>query len=290
MLLLFKLLVIIFCLTAGCVSSRKVEYINPEEDTGEVKTSEDNDEWELVWEDNFDGDSLDPAKWRKIGDTKNSQWVSDWNRYMCKHDTLFAVSNGNLILRGMKNTFIADDERPYVVGGVETNTLQGFRQGRLEIRALLGCAQGAWPAFWLMPFSGSNAPGWPRGGEIDVMEHLNYDDVIYQTVHSYYIDKLNIREPVPNVRVPFSRDNYNTFGVELYHDSLRFLVNGTVTLTYSRIETDEEGQFPFDDYPFFLMLDMQLGGSWVGEIKPEHLPVEMYIDWVRFYKKREHEN
>ncbi|MDR1860124.1 MAG: glycoside hydrolase family 16 protein [Bacteroidales bacterium] len=283
-----RVLIALFLLDAGCASEKSVlrATSEPEEkNTDDVKEAAVGDEWKLVWEDNFDGESLDPKKWRRIGDTRNSRWVSDWNRYMCDHDTLFGLSNGKLILRGMKNTFIADDARPYLVGGVETNTLQGFQQGRLEIRAYLGCAQGAWPAFWLMPFSGTNAPGWPVGGEIDIMEHLNSEDIIYQSLHSNYIDRLKLREPVPNAHVPFDRNRYNTFGVELYHDSLRFLVNGAVTRTYPRIETTEEGQFPFDDYPFFLMLDMQLGGSWVGEIKPEDLPVEMYIDWVKFYKK-----
>jgi len=269
-LLLLRLLAVLLLFSAGCVS----------------KPADELDKWELVWEDNFDGSRLDSTKWRKIGDTRNARWVSDWNRHMCTHDTLFELREGYLILRGVKNTFLPEDERPYLTGGVETNTLQGFRLGRLEVRARLQCAQGAWPAIWLMPFSGTNAPGWPRGGEIDVMEHLNYDDTIYQSLHSHYIDRLKIRDPKPNAHVAFSRDSFNTFGVEMYHDSLRFLVNGVITRTYPRIETTEEGQFPFDDYPFYLMLDMQLGGSWVGDIVDSHLPVEMYIDWVRFYKKK----
>jgi hypothetical protein len=71
----------------------------------------------------------------------------------------------------------------------------------------------------------------------------------------------------------------------MYPDSLSFDINGLHTFTYPRIETDKEGQFPFNrDY--HLLIDMQLGGSWVGRVEPVDLPVEMRIDWVRFYKKK----
>ena len=61
-------------------------------------------------------------------------------------------------------------------------------------------------------------------------------------------------------------------------------LQGEVSLSDS-IETDKEGQFPFVGKDFYLLLDMQLGGNWVGQVDPADLPVEMEIDWVRFYRK-----
>jgi len=63
-------------------------------------------------------------------------------------------------------------------------------------------------------------------------------------------------------------------------------VNETHTKTYPRIETTQEGQFPFSEQEFYLLIDMQLGGSWVGAIDPTSLPAEMYIDWVRYYEPK----
>ena len=60
-------------------------------------------------------------------------------------------------------------------------------------------------------------------------------------------------------------------------------LQGEVSLSDS-IETDKEGQFPFNR-PYYLLLDMQLGGAWVGPYYTEDLPVQMEIDWVRFYQK-----
>ena len=66
-------------------------------------------------------------------------------------------------------------------------------------------------------------------------------------------------------------------------NSLVFHINGMRTFTYPRIETEHEGQFPFD-MAQYLLIDMQLGGTWVGEVDPTGLPVEMGVDWVRHYQ------
>ena len=71
----------------------------------------------------------------------------------------------------------------------------------------------------------------------------------------------------------------------MYQDSLVFFVNDTKSYTYPRIKTDLEEQFPFADQPFYLLIDAQLGGGWVGKVDPEQLPAKMEIDYVRFYQK-----
>ena len=121
--------------------------------------------------------------------------------------------------------------------------------------------------------------------EIDIMERLNNDSIAYQTVHSYYTHVLGFKEnPKQGGIGPINRDHYNVYAVELYPDSLSFYINDRHTFTYPRIKTKEKGQFPFNQ-SYYLLLDMQLGGSWVGKVYPEDLPVEMEIDWVRFYQK-----
>jgi hypothetical protein len=87
----------------------------------------------------------------------------------------------------------------------------------------------------------------------------------------------------PLISMPINPEDYNTYAVEKRKDTLSFFVNNNLTFQYPRIETDKVGQFPFNDQDFYLLIDMQLGGSWVGKVDPETLPVEMYIDRVRFY-------
>lgn len=237
--------------------------------------------WKLVWSDEFKKDGfLDPAKWSKI--PRNG---ADWGNYLTDLDTVYSVRDGNLILRGIVNSVAPADTAPYLTGGVWTKGKFAFCYGKIEIRAKIGSAQGAWPAFWMLAekeFHGK----YPRNGEIDLMEHLNYDSVIYQTIHSYYTLEIGERSNPVNGAVPhINASEYNVFGLEWFPDKLVFTLNGTQTLTYPRIETDKEGQYPFDQ-PFYLLLDMQLGGSWVGAVDASTLPIQMDIDWVRVYQTK----
>ena len=109
----------------------------------------------------------------------------------------------------------------------------------------------------------------------NIMERLNNDSIAYQTVHSHYTYTLGITEnPKSHSTGPIYPDRYNVYAVEMYPDSLSFYINDMHTFTYPRIQTKEEGQYPFNQ-PFYLLIDMQLGGSWVGAVGPEDLPVEM---------------
>ena len=241
------------------------------------KSNRTSQKWDLVWKENFNQKkTFDSKSWSKI-----PRGGSDWNNYMSDFDSCYAMRNGNLVLRGMVNYSVPNDTAPYITGGIYTKDKVSFTNGRLEIGAKLPDAQGAWPAIWLLP---TDAP-WPMGGEIDIMEHLNHDTIVYQTVHSYYTYKLGIKTPQTHATTPIVANEYNVYAVEMYPDSLSFYVNDKHTFTYPRIETDKEGQYPFDR-SFYLLIDMQLGGSWVGKVDPKELPVEMEVDWVRFYQKR----
>ena len=235
--------------------------------------------WRLVWEENFNQkNSFDEASWSKI-----PRGFSDWNNYMTDLDSCFAMRKGNLILRGLVNHSLPADTAPYLTGGVYTKGKVGFSDGRISIRARLHGATGAWPAIWMLP----EGEGWPNGGDIDIMERLNDDTIAYQTVHSAYTHTLGIRDnPKQGSTGVINKDEYNVYSVEMYRDSLVFFINDNRTFAYPRIRTDKEGQFPFTDKQFYLLIDMQLGGGWVGRVEPNDLPVEMEVDWVRFYKKR----
>lgn len=241
-------------------------------------TTQPDNKWKLVWEDNFDQkDGFDTSVWSKI-----PRGRSDWSNYMSDFDSLYVVENSHLILRGINNTTQKQDTAQFLTGGVYTFGKKEFNGGRFEIRARLESAQGAWPAFWLLPINNK----WPTTGEIDIMEHLNFDDAVYQTIHTDYTFNLGIKDPTPGSFTQIDKDGYNTYAVEIYPDSICFFVNDVKNITYPRLEGDIEGQFPFNDQPFYLLLDMQLGGSWVGSVDPEQLPVAMYIDWVRYYQEK----
>jgi len=207
------------------------------------------------WEENFDGPGIfESTRWSKI-----PRGVSDWNRHMSNFDSLYACRNGKLILRGIVNATQKEDSSTYLTGGVYTKDKVSFGLGKIEIRAKLGNATGSWPAFWLL----GQGITYPGGGEIDIIEHLNHDDFVYQTVHSYYTITLNEKNnPKHGGTGRIWPGEFNTYAVEIHKNKVVFYVNGIKTFTYPKIKTDKPGQFPFADAGHYLLLDMQLGGSW----------------------------
>lgn len=236
--------------------------------------------WKLVFADEFNDGKLDETVWHKI-----SRGPCDWNNYMSSDDRLYDFRDGCLILRGMVNDNLETDTARFITGGVENSGLKPFpAPARYEIRARLHKCQGAWPAIWLLPYDDKTYP-YPTGGEIDIMERLNGDSIAYQTVHSYYtIDLQHEHDPEHGWTNRIDPDDFNVYSVDIMPDSLVFYINGVHTLTYPRIpEKENEKQYPFVIQQY-LMMDMQLGGKWVGEVNPEDLPVEMEIDWVHIYE------
>lgn len=234
--------------------------------------------WQLLWEDEFRQPGRpDPEKWAFAG-----RKSPDWACYCADTLATAYVKNGLLYLKGIKNQDPADTAA-YKTGCLQTRDKFSFQYGRIEVKARLSKGKGSWPAIWLMP-QHSKYGGWPDSGEIDIMEHLNRDTIIYQTLHSHYIDKQKQKtNPVYFNKAPFQEGEFNIFGLEWYPDRLDFFVNGRKTFSYPKTAQADFRQWPFDQ-PYYLILNQALGGSWVGTIDDRDLPVQMEVDWVRVYR------
>lgn len=243
--------------------------------------------WKLIWEDNFNGNSLDTTNWTLIN-TQPGKRASDWNRHMINDPRVYSVKEGSLYLTAIRNPGIENDPRPYLTGGVDSKGKFHFLYGKVEIRARKECAQGAWPALWMMPEEAFYG-GWPHSGEIDIMEHLNFDGNIHYNVHSRYVDVVKNKTNPKSGSAETLADvtKWNIYGLEWYPDVLIWTLNGKEVFRYPRLEnTDpEQIQWPFDKL-FYFIFSQQLGGSWVGEVNPDHLPVSMIIDWVKVYQQK----
>lgn len=238
-----------------------------------------NKDWKLVWEDQFSDNALDTTKWTKISPNN-----ADWGKHMSDNEQCYDFSNNTINLRGIVNYETTLDSRPFLTGGINTKGKFAFQYGKIEIRAKLGSAQGAWPAIWMLAET-EKYGDYPKNGEIDIMEHLNYDDIFYQTVHSFYTLELKKSEtPKSYSTTKFNADVFNVFGLEWYPDRLVFTLNGDETFVYPKLKEMDYMQWPFDQ-PFYILVDQQLGGKWVGEVNADDLPVQMTVDYVKVYQK-----
>ncbi len=243
-------------------------------------TNKSNNEWKLVWTDNFSGNQLDTTVW---GYMKRSRDQS--RKYHSSNPLCYDFRNGKLIIKGIINPDRNQDTASYLTGAITTQGKKAFAPGKIEIRAKLNNAKGAWPAFWMLPFKRVN--GWPADGEIDIMEHLNYDGFVHQTVHSAFTKANSKALPLRTVKAKIKSDEFNIYGVSVEQDKVTFYLNGQPTLIYPKETSyNDSSQYPFY-HDWYLMLDMQLGGSWVGKIDNKDLPVEMEIDWVKYYQKKQ---
>jgi beta-glucanase (GH16 family) len=240
--------------------------------------------WKLMWQDNFKGKDLDTTKWNLIS-VSPGQRASDWNRHMINDPRVYSVKDGCLYLTAIKNPGVENDARPYLTGGVNSRNKFYFTYGKIEIRMKKECAQGAWPALWMLLQDRS-----PNGGEIDLMEHLNFDPNIHYNVHCRWVDALKNKSNPKSSNSEAKTDvtQWNVYGMEWHPDVLIWTLNGKETFRYPRLEKSqdpEQLQWPYDK-PFYFILSQQLGGSWVGEVNPDQLPVSMIIDYVKVYQQR----
>lgn len=244
-----------------------------------LATAQEHRRYALAWNDEFNGNAYDKSVWSKIWRSK-----ADWMIYLSSDERLYAMEDGDLVLRGMVNDFLPNDTAAFLTGGVWSRNRKAFGFGRVEVRAKFDVAQGFWPAIWMLP-QVNQAVDWPYGGEIDIMEHFRSNPFVNQTVHSHYTVNLRRRNRPSQVAYPkYNEGEYNTYGMERFHDSLVFFVNGKRTLNYPRYRNGIDGQFPFDLQDYYLILDAQLGRDRSPYIDTAKLPVELRVDYVRYYE------
>ena len=249
--------------------------------------------WTLVWEDNFNKGKLDTSTWSRIDLFTSPKWKTPKERWQentgCfryitgTNEDVVRFDKDHIYLRGIVNhDTIHGDPRPYLTGGIYSAGKFSFQYGRIEIRAKLDAAHGAWPAIWMM----SEKDVYPdqHNGEMDIMERLNHDAFAYQTTHNHYTITIKQETPKKFNTGKIDTSGFNVYSVSWYPDKLVYAINGVETITYPKVPGAGTYQWPFDQ-PFYLIIDQQLEGSWPGKIKdPKELPINMVVDWVRLYQ------
>ena len=137
-------------------------------DYTQIDTTAPVEDWELVWSDEFDGNSIDERKWNF---EVNCQGGGN-NEQQCYTDS-------------PDNAYVSDDtlkivalpagegaEKPYTSARLNSKMKGDFKYGRIEVRAKMPSGQGSWPAVWMMP-TDSVYGTWPKSGEIDIVEAVN---------------------------------------------------------------------------------------------------------------------
>ncbi|HLP25502.1 MAG TPA: glycoside hydrolase family 16 protein, partial [Acidobacteriota bacterium] len=159
--------------------------------------------------------------------------------------------------------------------------------GRFEIRAKLPRGLGTWPAIWMLPSKWDLGSGhWPDIGEIDIMEHVGYEQgVIHASTHSKAHQWRNNTQRTATVKVPDASEAFHTYTLEWEADEIRVYLDDRLYFTSKR-DGGDWTSWPFYR-PFHLLLNVAFGGDWGGMkgVDPAVLPQRMEVDFVRVYQR-----
>ncbi len=238
--------------------------------------------WELVWSDEFDYTGLpDSATWGY------ATGGHGWGNQELQHYTAARAENafardGHLLITARQESF---GERAFTSARIITRGRKDIHYGRIEVRARVPSARGTWPAIWLMPADWTFAQGgWPDVGEIDIMEHVGHDPgMIHSSAHSKRYQWQAGTQKTAAVQVPDAAEEFHTYILEWSPDVIRTFVDDTPILTYEN-EGTGPAAWPYDK-PFYLILNVAVGGAWGGVVDTTAFPQVMVVDFVRVYRR-----
>ena len=248
----------------------------------DISTSGEIDEnWLLVWSDEFDAPDIDMTKWSYEVGTGNWGWGNGEAQYYTDNSNNSFIEDGKLIIKAIRQWYSGSD---YTSARMVTRNKGDWTYGRIEVRAKLPAGTGTWPAIWMMP-TDSEYGGWPDSGEIDIMEHVGFDPgAIHATCHN---DTYNWYDGIPppggELNVNDFDENFHTYTLEWTESSLKWFVDETLYYTYSN--TSSWSTWPYN-YDFFIILNIAIGGTWGGQqgIDDGIFPVQMEVEYVRVYQ------
>jgi beta-glucanase (GH16 family) len=243
--------------------------------------------WSLVWADDFsgpEGSPPDAVRWNR--NTGGHGWGNAELQYHSpSRDNAFLDGRGHLVLRALR----VDGDHPCWYGpcaytSARLMTREKFAQtyGWFEARIQVPRGTGLWPAFWLYGDTPSGPDGAPGVGEIDVVEHVGHEPaVVYGSLHG--ADGFSVVASYTLAEPGVFADGFHVFAVEWTPDAVTFLVDEQPYRTVSR---DESGSRWVFDHPFYLVIDLAVGGHWPGAPGPATVfPADMLVDHVRVYRR-----
>lgn len=242
--------------------------------------------WELVWEDEFDGFSINGNKWEREVNARGGG--NNELQYYTDRPVNSFIENGKLVIQALKETYTGPEgTREFTSARLRTFNKGDWVYGRFDIRAKLPEGQGIWPAIWMLP-TDQVYGGWAASGEIDIMEMLGQKpNTVYGTLH-YGGEWPNNTSSGTSFTLPegtFSQD-FHTFTLEWDTTAFRWYVDDSLYQTQTEWYTTN-GKYPAPfDQRFYLILNVAVGGNWPGSPDSTTIfPQRMEVEYVRVYQR-----
>jgi len=240
-------------------------------------------EWKFetsaFWQENFDYSGLpDPAKWGY--DIGGNGWGNGELQYYTNSGNTI-VDNGTLKIIAKKESFSG---RNYTSARLVTKNKADWLYGRIEVKAKIPKGIGTWPAIWMLP-TDNEYGGWPKSGEIDIMEHVGYDlNKVHFTIHTEsYNHSLGTQKGSERI-IATATDEFHLYRVDWASYGIRGYFDNELVFEFINPNSGSAA-WPFDK-KFHLLLNIAVGGSWGGlqGVNDSAFPATMEIDYIKMFR------
>lgn len=252
--------------------------------SGDKAESQDDNKYQLVWQDEFDYIGLpDSTKWAYDTEGNKEGWGNDEAQYYTEANEKNAhVENGILYITALKENF---EGKEYTSARLVSKA--DWEYGKIEVNAKIPAGRGTWSAIWAMPGGWSFHDGnWPDIGEIDIMEHVGHDlGIVHASAHSKDYQWQKGTQKTGTIKVPDVHVKFHSYVMEWTPDLMKAFVDDSLYFEYKN-EGLGESTWPYDK-PFYLIMNVAVGGAWgnMQGIDEDAFPQTMEIDYVRVYQK-----
>jgi beta-glucanase (GH16 family) len=246
--------------------------------------------WTLTWSDEFnaaDGIAVDSSKW--VLETGGGGWGNNELEYYTNRAQNSFQHGGNLVIKVLDEKYTGADGVTRNYTSARLKTLGKFSQayGRFEARIKIPRGQGIWPAFWMLGDDIDKA-AWPACGEIDIMENIGKEpSIVHGTIHGPgYSGDNGIGSPYSLPKDEKFAEAFHIYAVEWEPQAIRFYVDDHLYGARTPAEIPKGAKWAYD-HPFFLLLNVAVGGSWPGNPDTTTVfPQTMLVDYVRVYQPK----
>lgn len=229
----------------------------------------------LVWEEQFQSKTLDLKNWNiELGDgCPNCGWGnSERQLYAGENQQL---KNGFLVITAKK------EDGKYTSSRITTKGKKEFLYGFFEARAKLPIGSGIWPAFWML---GSNIDkvGWPKCGEIDILEYVGKEpNIVFTSLHTQ--DSHGNTVNTKKTKIDTIEHGFHLYAIDWTPDKIDFYVDNQLVYRFNP-EKKTEAVWPYNQ-PFYFLINMAIGGNFGGpEVDDRIFPQEFIIDYIKVYQ------
>lgn len=235
--------------------------------------------YKLIWEDQFNQKIIDESIWNidQVGGTSGNNEAQYYHRNN-------AYIKDNILHLVAKKEQVEGFE--YTSAKLTTKHKKEILHGKIEVLAQVPKGKGTWPAIWLLGSSISQV-GWPLCGEIDVMEHVGHTpNEIHMSLHTKANNHLKNNHQTKYLHIKDATDRFVKYVVIWQEDSIEFYIDDVKIVRFDKPKDPTQDNWPYNQ-PFYLILNLAIGGWWGGKIDDDIFPVTFKIKHVKVYESRE---